>query len=245
MTMKKLNLKQLLPLALAATASHAWAAEKLSVEVGYGFVGTSSSGIYTANPDTSFVIISNTGDNRFTGSLSLTGISGYGVYGHIDVDDNNSGSLSLAPGESWTLFGGPEASNYGGYNKCQTWVFGDPNSGQDPNGPPDSGLLLTITGTLGSAGSISYSIYDHEIHSGTSAVNPFGVSLDNYILQGGDPFGRDTGDAFEEAQAHAFFEVTGDRTATALECVPECGSATLIAALSLGAWGLFRWKRAA
>jgi hypothetical protein len=222
-------MKTCLITALALAVVPSWAAEKLSVEVGYGEPGTSSSGIYTASPDTSFVIIKNTGDNRFVGSLSLTGLSGFGIFGHIDVDDHTPGGFSLAPGESWTLFGGPEASNYGGYNKCQEWIDGDPNSGQDPNGGADSGLLLHIAGTLGTAGDIDYSIYDYEVHSGTSRVNPFGVDLDNYILQGGDPFGRDTEDAYEESQAHAFFDVTGSRTAEALPCpTPDAGSTALL-----------------
>jgi hypothetical protein len=38
------------------------------------------------------------------------------------------------------------------------------------------------------------------------ADNGLGVVLDNYILQGGDPFGRDTGDPVEVAQAHATFQ---------------------------------------
>jgi len=217
-------MKMFVGIGVLAVSFSGWAAEKLTVEVGYGFVGTSSSGIYTADPDTSFVIISNTGDSHFAGSLSLTGISGYGVYGHIDVDDHTPAGFSLAPGESWTLFGGPEGSNFGGYNKCQDYVLGDPTSGQDPAGFPDNGLLLSIVGMLGTAGDIAYSIYDHEIHSGTPAMNPFGTTLDNYILQGGDPFGRDTEDPFEVAQAHASFDVTGSRDAVELICVPEPGA---------------------
>ncbi len=202
-----------------ATAGTALSADILSVEVGYGFVGTSSSGIYAASPDTSFVSVLNSGTTTFTGLLSLTGISGFGSFGHMVVND--FGNVTLAPGQSWVLFGGPEASNFGGFNKCQTWINGDSNSGQDPTGPADSGMLFSAVGTLG-ANNLSYSIYDHEIHSGTSATSPFGVTLDNYILQGGDPFGRDTFDTFEEGQAHAFFDITGDRRATPLACpVPE------------------------
>lgn len=207
-----------LGLVVAGTGS-ALSADMLSVEVGYGFVGTSSSGIYTASPDTSFVKVWNTGTTTFTGVLSLTGTSGYGSFGHDVVND--FGSVTLAPGDSWVLFGGPEASNFGGFNKCQTWVNGDSNSGQDPTGIADSGMLFSAKGTLG-ANALDYSIYDHEIHSGTSATSPFGVTLDNYILQGGDPFGRDTFDTFEEAQAHAFFDITGDRRGTPISCpVPE------------------------
>lgn len=206
----------------------------LSAEVGYGFGGTSSSGIYTAAPDTGFVIITNSGDETFTGTLGLTGSSGFGTFGHIDVADVSP--VTLAPGDIWILFAGPEGSNYGGYNKCQSWIFGDPFSGQDPLGPADSGLLLKVEGSFAGGLAISYGIYDHEIHSGTPALNPFGVTLDNYILQGGDPFGRDTFDPFEVAQAHAFLTITGDRVAMPLDCVPE--PASLVVWSGLGAVGL-------
>src|SRR5262245_14630318 len=129
--------KYLLIAALGMAATSAWAVSELSVEVGYGFGGTSSSGKYTAAPDTSFVIISNTGTTPFEGVLSLTGLSGIGVFGHVDVDD--SSGVFLDPGETWTLLGGPEGSNYGGYNKCQPVV--PPLFGQDPAGPPDNGML--------------------------------------------------------------------------------------------------------
>jgi hypothetical protein len=243
---EKIRMKQYLLAAFALAATSAWAADSLSVEVLYGgpVGGTSSSGIYTAIPDTSIVIIENTGTTDFTGLLSLTGFSGIGVYGHIVVDDNNLfGPVTdgvLSPGETWTLYGGDEASNYGGYNKCQAVV--PPLFGQDPTGDPDSGMLLHIAGTLG-ATPIDYSIYDYEIHSGTSAVNPFGFSLDNYILQGGDPFGRDTGDAFEESQAHALLSVTGSRSASPLPCtVPDSGSAALLFASGITAMAFLRRK---
>lgn len=218
-----------------ASTAHA-APAMLSVEVGYGFGGTSSSGIYSGAPDTSFVIITNTGTDPFTGLLSLTGTAGVGPF--ADVDDHSPGALALAPGASWILLGGPEGSNMGGFNKCQL--------GTDPSGPADNGLLLTVTGAFATAGPISYTIYDYEIHSGTPATNPFGVTLDNYILQGGDPFGRDTFDPFEVAQAHAFFDITGDRTAVPLPCgaVPEPASLAIYA--SLGLVGMaFRRRRSA
>src|SRR5437867_2024970 len=90
----------------------------LKIEVGYagfpdeGIPGpVSSSGIYDASGgDSSFVTIQNVGSSAFVGTLSLTGTASNPVN---DVNDT-SGVITLNPGDSWTLVGGPEASNQGG-----------------------------------------------------------------------------------------------------------------------------------
>jgi len=194
-------------------ASSASADLKLSVEVGYGFGGTSSSGAYSGSPDTGYVVVKNTGTTTFTGELSINapGLGG-------SFFDTSGPSYALVPGASWILLPGPESSNYGGYYKHQ--------NGVDPQGPADDGALLSVIGTDGVC-SINFSIHDKDIHSGVPATNPFGVVLDNYILQGGDPFGRDTGDGFEVAQAHAFFDLTCPHT-------PDAGSTAALLLLSLG-----------
>ena len=73
--------------------------------------------------------------------------------------------------------------------------------------PLELGALFEFTGTGASAG-ISGSIFDKDIHSG-SFRSANGTSSDSYVLQGGDPFGGDTGDAFEESQAHGHATVNG------------------------------------
>lgn len=65
--------------------------------------------------------------------------------------------------------------------------------------PVTLGALFKFNGTGASAG-ISGHIYDGAIHSGVfRSAN--GTNSDSYVLQGGDPFGGDTGDAFEVTQA--------------------------------------------
>src|SRR5207237_10754762 len=54
--------------------------------------------------------------------------------------------------------------------------------------------------------SVFLSIFDRDIHSGSPPTNPYGVTLDNFILQGGDSFGRDTGDGYETTQAPGPFQ---------------------------------------
>jgi VPDSG-CTERM motif len=170
----------------------------LQVTVGYAFGGTSSSGTYSGSPDTGFVTIANIGTSSFTGTFTLAGTANVGS----SVNDT-SGLFTLTTGNSWTLLAGPEGSNQGGFNGTL-------------------GLLLSIIGTFAGCGPIDFTVNDSNIHSGVFATNPFGVSLDNYILQGGDPLGRDTGDGFETSQAHAVFDVTCSTS------VPDGGSTWML-----------------
>jgi len=66
-----------------------------------------------------------------------------------------------------------------------------------------SGIAEAVPQTLGAlfefSGTASGSIYDKDIHSGVFGLAN-GTLSDSYVLQGGDPFGGDTGDAFEVAQ---------------------------------------------
>src|SRR5262249_43849462 len=69
---------------------------------------------------------------------------------------------------------------------------------------PSNGLQVVIKGnvTLGTASeAVNLSVYDKDIHSGVFQTNPFGLTLDNYVLEGGDPYGVSTGHVYEVAQA--------------------------------------------
>jgi len=72
-------------------------------------------------------------------------------------------------------------------------------------GPVTLGALFQFIGTGGSA---SGSIYDGDIHSSVFR-DANGTSSDSYVLQGGDPYGGDTGDGFEETQATGHAVVNG------------------------------------
>lgn len=169
-------------------------------------------------PDTGWLSIVNTGLSTFVGTASLTGIApGQTI--------NLTLSGALNPGEAWVFNAGPESSNQGGFNKVA--------------GSDDLGLLFSISGTIDGAALVA-SIYDSEIHSGVFKTNPFGVTLDNYVLQGGDSQGRDTGDGFEEGQADGQFVWS----AKAGTDVPEPGSIGLALA-ALAAMGAVRRRRRA
>ena len=100
----------------------------LLVEVGYDFGGNIPGGAcgtfgnYCADPDTSFVVIKNNGAAPFVGELRLDGVPGcgYSFYGALVVAETSGPGYVLAPGASVTLIGGPEASNFCGYNKVNS-----------------------------------------------------------------------------------------------------------------------------
>src|SRR5262249_10081769 len=120
-----------------------------------------------------------------------------------------------------------ESSNQGGYG--------------GPTGSTQNGVTIFLNGTvsLGSnSEAVSLSVFDKDVHSGSFRTNPFGVSLDNYVLQGGDPLRRDTGDACEDTQApgHFTFSEVG---ATAL---PEPTTIALFGGMTLVA-GFCAWRR--
>ena len=92
-----------------------------------------------------------------------------------------------------------------------------------------AGILFTASGTLNGV-PLSFSVNDSDVHSIVFRTNPFGVSLDNYIPQGGHTLDRDAKDPFEVTQARAFFEVT------TTEAVPEVGAPGLFLL-----WDSFSW----
>ena len=143
----------------------------------------------TGSPETGFARFTNVGISTLSGTFTLRGTAPNGGYhetayvGSI-APNANLGSLSISY----------ESSNDGGYNKVA--------------GQQDRGIEIRFDGTA-TVGSISselhLEVFDADVHSGVLRTNPFGVSTDAYVLQGGDPYGRDTGDAYELSQADGVY----------------------------------------
>jgi hypothetical protein len=144
------------------------------------------------SPDTGYALITNNGASTFTGMITGSGTA----VGGTDVFVTTGPGFVLAPGATVKLGFGPESSNQGGFNT-------------DGPGAPQFGIQLSINGdfTLGAdTENKLLQVFDKDIHSGVPRTNPFGAVTDAYVLQGGDPFGRDTGDAYETTQANGHFQ---------------------------------------
>ena len=175
----------------------------------------------TGSPDTGFFTVMNNGTTTFTGTIGDIAHAGNGT----DFSFTSS-SLTLAPGASATFGVNDEGSNQGGYN--------------GPTGTTQPGVTIQIDGLINGAEGIVLSVNDADIHSGVSRVNPFGVTVDSYVLQGGDPLGRDTGDAFETTQANGHFEFFEAGPGT----VPEVSSTLSLLGMALtGLFGLRRFAK--
>jgi len=190
----KLLLAAFAGMGLTASAAHAQVGYTLDVTTHYqsGAPAGTLNGV-SGGPDTGFFQIKNNGSSTFTGTISDVAMATNG-----SNDSFTSPALSLAPGGFvWIGIGHGgtgESSNQGGYN--------------GPFGMPQPGVIIDLAGSV-TAGintePITLSVNDSMIHSGVPRTNPFGVTLDNYVLQGGDPLGRDTGDGYETTQADGHF----------------------------------------
>jgi hypothetical protein len=203
--------------ALIAGAGAAHAAFKLDITTHYQFGCPADNHGPCGAPDTSFVTFTDSGSSAFSGTLGVDAVSGFGV------DFSTSfGGVTLNPGDHFTMSFSNEASNQGGYGGAF--------------GTTQTGATIFANGMFGGSG-VNLSVNDADVHSGVPQVNPFGVTVDSYVLQGGDPLGRDTGDGFEVAQAdgHFTFQSGG---------VPEPGAWAMML-VGFGALGAVIRRRAA
>ena len=155
-------------------------------------------------PDTGFFQVENTGETTFTGLIGTIAISSFA--GDLSW---SSPTLALAPGESASVAIPDDSSAVGGFNG--PYYFYRP------------GVEITLNGTVSDAtGSetVDLLIADRDIHSGIPRTDPFGLTSDSFVLQGGDPWGFNNGDAYAVAQA--------DGVATLSQAVNEPAPAVLL-----------------
>jgi hypothetical protein len=188
--------QKLLPvLALAAVSASAQAVTPYTLDVTtfYSFTPPTtpnSLNLGSFNNDTGYFIVTNDGASTFTGTVGDVAVAnGGGDYSFT------SGALTLNPGQSVFFAVNNESSNYGGFNGT-------------------NGAELLIKGFINGTSAVDLSVFDKDIHSGAIRT-PFDLPSDSYVVQGGDPIGRDTGDGFETSQAPGHF------TFQAFSAVPE------------------------
>jgi hypothetical protein len=175
---------------------------------------------YTGSPDSGYWTITNSGTSTFTGTIGQVAVS------NSDGDFSYSVPfLTLAPGQSLTFGSSTEGSNVGGFN--------------GPFESPQPGVEIVLNGLIDGVEAVNLSVFDKDIHSGVFRTADGHLS-DSYVLQGGDPNGGDTGDAFETTQAPGHFEFFE----AASSAVPAPGALTMLGCGLVSLFGYSRRKRA-
>ena len=156
-------------------------------------------------PDTGYLQITNTGNTTFVGSVGTVAVSAFAG----DLSFTATG-IVLAPGYSISIAMPDDSSDVGGFN--------------GPAFQSRPGIEIWLRGfvTDGSGTqAVNLSVADADIHSGAIRVAPSGLLTDSFVLQGGDPWGFDPGDAFELSQAQGKFVFQ--------QAAPEPGDLLLLA----------------
>ena len=149
---------------------------------------------FTAD-DTGYLQIANIGTADYRGIIRLVAHPGVPGVDDMSFDLPNGfipagGVVSIAVPN--------DASDVGGFNA--------------PLGSFQPGIILYLEGTVihdGASAGIKIAVQDLDIHSGVIRTDSYGYQTDSFVLQGGDPFGFDNGDAFELSQNFGHYTVTG------------------------------------
>nr|WP_294557618.1 hypothetical protein [uncultured Rhodopila sp.] len=177
-----------------------------------------------SEPDTGFIEIANTGGSTFSGVVGTIAVSAFA--GDLSFA---SAPLVLALGAAVSIAMPDNSASVGGFNGPAYYYR--------------PGVEIYLDGTLSNAtGSetVSLLVADRDIRSGVWRTDAYGLSSDSFVLQGGDPWGFDSGNAFAMSQADGVYVFSQ-------AVVPEPGSlglvATALAAFAAARGMPRRWLR--
>lgn len=156
-------------------------------------------------PTTGYLQIANTGGSVFSGTAGTIAVSAFA--GDLSF---TSAPLTLLPGSAVSIAIPDNSANVGGFN--------GPAYFQRP------GVEIALNGTVSngvSGETVSLLVADANIHSGVPRTDQYTLTSDSYVLQGGDPWGFDTGAAFGLSQAQGVYVFS--------QPVPEPNSLPLLA----------------
>ena len=186
-------------LLLLAVMLTLWPRQGSAAPIGYSFTVTTAYALENpflnridnafVEPDTGYLSITNTGNSTFIGTIGTVAISAFAG----DLSFSRSG-ISLTPGMGVSIAIPDDASDVGGFNGPA--FFFRPGVEVYLNGIVTNGNASEVVSLL---------VADADIHSGVVRTDPRGLESDSFVLQGGDPWGFDSGDAFELSQANGTF----------------------------------------
>ncbi len=171
-------------------------------------------------PDTGFFRVANSGASTFSGVIGTIAVSSFA--GDLSWQSN---PLVLAPGASVSVGIPDDSSAVGGFNG--PYYFYRP------------GVEITLQGVVSDAFGtepVNLLVADRDIHSGIVQTDPFGLSSDSFVLQGGDPWGFNNGDAYALSQPFGMYVFS--------QPIPEPGTSPLLLSwLMLGACHVMTSRR--
>jgi hypothetical protein len=167
-------------------------------------------------PETGYLQIANSGGSTFSGAIGTIALSAFaGDMSYL------SGPVVLAPGATVSIAIPYDSSSVGGFN--------GPHYFYRP------GVEIYLDGTMSrgtDAQTVNLRVADRDIHSGVWRTDSYGLASDSFVLQGGDPWGFDTSNAYALSLAHGVYVFS--------QAVPEPGTLGTLAA-ALAALGSVRW----
>jgi hypothetical protein len=161
---------------------------------------------------TGYLQIANTGETNFTGIVGTIAVSAFA--GDLSF---TSDSLVLSPGGAVSIAIPYNSANVGGFNG-PAYFF-------------RPGVEITLNGTMSDGVQdqpVSFLVADADIQSGVWRTDRYGLASDSFVLQGGDPWGFDTGFDFGISQADGVYVLAATASPIIVQSAPEPASADLL-----------------